>query len=56
MTDTMFDLPDKKNVKKCVITKEAVERTAPPTLIYQDDSALAGSDKPQLSEKASSDA
>ncbi len=35
MTDTMFDLPDKQNVKKCIITKEAVEHIAPPTLEYR---------------------
>ena len=33
MTDTMFDLPGKKDVRKCIITKDAVEKLAPPTLI-----------------------
>ena len=34
MTDTMFELPEKKGVTKCIITKDAVDRTAPPTLEY----------------------
>ncbi len=55
MTDTMFDLPDKKNIKKCVITREAVERTAPPTLEYRDGGEIAQSGNPQIPEKASSD-
>ena len=34
MTDTMFSLPTMKNVKRCVITKDAVEKLAPPTIEY----------------------
>ena len=34
MTDTMFELPGMKNVKKCVITEDAVNKLAPPELIY----------------------
>ncbi|MBQ4451509.1 MAG: ATP-dependent Clp protease ATP-binding subunit ClpX [Clostridia bacterium] len=34
MTDTMFDLPGKKGVVKCVITQDAVEKKAPPLLEY----------------------
>ena len=34
MTDTMFELPEKKGVTKCTITKDAVDRTAPPALEY----------------------
>lgn len=32
MTETMFSLPDNKNVKKCVITKDVIERHAEPFL------------------------
>ena len=32
MTETMFTLPDSKNVKKCVITKEVIEHHAEPFL------------------------
>ena len=34
MTDTMFELPGMKNVKKCVITEDAVNKLAPSELIY----------------------
>ena len=36
MTDTMFELPSLKNVKKCIITKEAVEKQSPPLIEYED--------------------
>ena len=39
MTDTMFDLPSLKNVKKCVITKEAVEKISPPAIEYREAAA-----------------
>ena len=35
MTDTMYELPSLENVKKCVITKEAVEKECPPRLEYK---------------------
>ncbi|MBQ9408171.1 MAG: ATP-dependent Clp protease ATP-binding subunit ClpX [Clostridia bacterium] len=34
MTDTMFELPSLENVKKCVITKDAVEKLSPPQIEY----------------------
>ena len=34
MVDIMYDIPSDENVKKVVITKEAVDKTAPPTIIY----------------------
>jgi len=34
MNDTMFDLPGMENVKKCIITVDAVNKAAPPTLVY----------------------
>ena len=36
MTDTMFELPSIKNVKKCIITEDAVNKKAAPELIYKD--------------------
>ena len=35
MTDTMFELPSLENVQKCIITKEAVERTSTPLIEYR---------------------
>ncbi|MBQ6621424.1 MAG: ATP-dependent Clp protease ATP-binding subunit ClpX [Mogibacterium sp.] len=32
MTDIMFELPSKRDVRKCIITKETVENGAPPIL------------------------
>lgn len=34
MRDIMFDIPSNPNIEKVIITKEAVEGTAAPTLIY----------------------
>lgn len=36
MRDIMFDIPSNPNIEKCIITKEAVEGLAPPTLIYSE--------------------
>ena len=35
MTNTMYELPSLKNVKKCIVTKEAVEKQCPPLLEYK---------------------
>ena len=34
MTDIMYEIPSKKNVKTCTITKNVVNKNAPPTLTY----------------------
>ena len=36
MRDIMFDIPSNPNIEKCIITKDAVEQKAPPTLIYSE--------------------
>jgi ATP-dependent Clp protease ATP-binding subunit ClpX len=36
MLDIMFDLPNKKDVDKCIITKDAVEKNAEPIFIQSD--------------------
>ena len=47
MMDTMFELPSMKNVRKCVITREAVEEGKPPVLITEDETAsLPEGEKP----------
>ena len=33
MLDIMYDLPDKEDVDKCIITKDAVEKNAEPIFI-----------------------
>ena len=34
MIDVMYDIPNKKNVKKCIITKDVVTRNAFPKLVF----------------------
>jgi len=34
MLDVMYDLPSLQNVKKCVITKDTIEKREQPTLVY----------------------
>jgi ATP-dependent Clp protease ATP-binding subunit ClpX len=41
LLDTMFDLPSSEGVEEVVITKQAVEGTAPPLHIYPDRSTVA---------------
>ena len=41
MMDTMFDLPGMKGVKKCIITVDAVNKVAPPTLVYGEEKQIA---------------
>ncbi len=35
MLDLMYELPDHKNLKKCVITEEVIKKSAKPELIYE---------------------
>ena len=34
MIDIMYDIPNKKNVKKCIISKDVVTRNAFPELVF----------------------
>ncbi len=36
MLDIMYDLPNKKDVDKCIITKDAVEKNSEPIFIKSD--------------------
>ena len=36
MTDIMFEIPSRKDIERCIITKATVEGTAPPTLVYRE--------------------
>ena len=53
MTDTMYELPSMENVKKCVITKEAVLGQAKPTLIFAAPEAQLPAADESASEKPS---
>ncbi len=37
MMDTMFEAPSEDNIKKCIITKDAVLKKAKPEIVYKDD-------------------
>ncbi|MBS4208925.1 ATP-dependent protease ATP-binding subunit ClpX [Bacillus sp. FJAT-50079] len=45
MLDIMFDLPSRDDIKKCVITKEAVTDEKPPKLILEDGTIVKGTEK-----------
>ena len=53
MTDTMYELPSMENVKKCIITKEAVLGQAKPTLIFAAPEAQLPAAEESASEKPS---
>ena len=55
MTDTMYELPSMENVKKCVITKEAVLGQAKPTLIFAAPEAQLPAAEESASEKPSAE-
>jgi ATP-dependent Clp protease ATP-binding subunit ClpX len=39
MLNTMYELPSKTNIARCVITKDVVSKRKEPILIYQKESA-----------------
>ncbi len=45
LLDVMFELPSRKDVSKCVITKETIERNLRPTLVTSGGAALALDDE-----------
>jgi ATP-dependent Clp protease ATP-binding subunit ClpX len=44
-----FELPSRRDVKKCVVTKETIERGLKPTLV-----TVAAADEPEASSEAQS--
>lgn len=45
MLDVMFDLPSREDIKKCIITKEAVLHNEPPKLVLEDGTVMLGNEK-----------
>lgn len=37
MLGVMFDIPSRSDIKRCEITKEAIEKKAEPRLIYREE-------------------
>ena len=40
MLDVMFELPSRKDIEKCILTKETVADNEPPKLVLQDGTVL----------------
>jgi ATP-dependent Clp protease ATP-binding subunit ClpX len=49
LLDVQFELPSRRDVKKCVVTKETIERGLKPTLV-----TVAAADEPDSSSEAQS--
>ncbi|MGE8206061.1 ATP-dependent protease ATP-binding subunit ClpX [Heyndrickxia sp. NPDC080065] len=45
MLDVMFDLPSRKDIKKCIVTKEAVLNNEPPKLVLEDGTIVEGDEQ-----------
>ncbi|MEK3890556.1 ATP-dependent protease ATP-binding subunit ClpX [Bacillus sp. FSL K6-3431] len=45
MLDVMFDLPSRDDIKKCIITKEAVLEEKAPKLVLEDGTIIKGTEK-----------
>jgi len=37
MIDIMYDIPSQKNIEKCIISREVIEKKSPPEMIYKAD-------------------
>ena len=51
MTNVMYELPSRKDVKKCIITKETVEKGSDPELILEEPKELEGKEQKQEQEQ-----
>ncbi|PPA71564.1 ATP-dependent protease ATP-binding subunit ClpX [Jeotgalibacillus proteolyticus] len=49
MLDVMFDLPSRDDIKKCIITKDTVERNERPILVLEDGTKIGPSDEQKTS-------
>ncbi|MEA2448714.1 MAG: ATP-dependent Clp protease ATP-binding subunit ClpX, partial [Thermoleophilaceae bacterium] len=49
LLDVQFELPSRRDVKKCVVTKETIERGLKPTLVTE---AAKDEDPPELAEES----
>jgi len=47
LLEVMFDLPSRKDIKKCVITKESVDKSYEPTLLTEGGAGDEGEEKPK---------
>jgi ATP-dependent Clp protease ATP-binding subunit ClpX len=52
LLDVMFELPSRKDVSKCVITKETIGKNLKPTLVTSADAADVDDEEPELAEES----
>jgi ATP-dependent Clp protease ATP-binding subunit ClpX len=52
LLDVMFELPSRKDVSKCVITKETISKAIRPTLVARGGAVLGDEEEPVLEESA----
>ena len=45
MLDVMYEMPNKSNIKKCIITKNTISKGERPVLVFSDEKASSGTDK-----------
>jgi len=45
MLEMMYELPNKSNIKKCIITKNVITKAERPVLVFSDDKENAGTEK-----------
>jgi len=52
LLDVMFELPSRRDVSKCVITKETIEKHLKPTLVTSAEGVVDDDDAAQIEESA----
>ena len=52
LLEVQFELPSRRDVKKCVVTKETIEKGHPPTLVTEAAPPEAGEDEGELREES----
>jgi len=45
MLEVMYEIPSRKDIKKCVVTQDTIDNKQLPTILYDDD------DKPKIKDK-----
>jgi len=52
LLEVQFELPSRRDVKKCVVTKETIEKGNPPTLVTEAAPAEVSDDDADLREES----
>ncbi len=54
MLEIMFDIPSRDDIKKCIVTKETIERQQQPTLVLAESKKLKKKKKDDVEEETAS--